>query len=71
MCNLDRLRLARDEIANYFGTTLDPASRFDVDKDYAAPGKPGYVIREDAGVRVLSTMKRGFPTTKPRKGPTR
>lgn len=32
-----------------------------MDKDYVAPGKPGYVVREEAGRRVLSVMKWGFP----------
>jgi putative SOS response-associated peptidase YedK len=44
-----------------------------VEKDYvAAPrvgqrGNPGYVVREEAGQRVLSTMRWGFPN--PRGGP--
>lgn len=71
MCNLYRMRLSREEIANYFRASDDPANRFHVEKDYAAPGKPGYVIREEAGGRVLSTMKWGFPTTKPRKRPAK
>lgn len=42
-----------------------------IEKDYAAPGKPGYVVREVDGRRRLDIMKWGFPTTKPRKRPAK
>lgn len=32
-----------------------------MEKDYVAPGKPGLVVREEAGQRVLDTMTWGFP----------
>ncbi len=50
---------------------VDARNELEVTKDYAAPGKPGYVVRMEAGHRVLSTMKWGFPTRKPRKRPAR
>lgn len=67
MCNLYRLKTSRAEYQDYFRTIDDPRNSLTVEKDYAAPGKPGYVVREEAGQRLLSTMRWGFPTTKPRK----
>jgi len=49
----------------------DAANVLGIEKDYAAPGKPGYVVRYEDGRRVLSTMRWGFPTRKPRKRPAR
>lgn len=71
MCNLYRMRLSRDEVAAYFRAGADPADQFPIEKDYAAPGKPGYVVREQGGQRILSTKKWGFPTRKPRKRPAK
>lgn len=67
MCNLYNIKPARAEYLAYFDATEDPRNEVEVEKDYAAPGKPGFVIREEQGARVLSTMKWGFPTRKPRK----
>ena len=71
MCNLYRVRSTRAEIAGYFQAGEDFRNQVEVEKDYCAPGKAGYVIREDEGQRVVSTMKWGFPTTKPRKRPAK
>jgi putative SOS response-associated peptidase YedK len=71
MCNLYNLRTSREEYNGYFQSTDDWRDELVVEKDYAAPGKPGFVIREQDGDRVLSTMKWGFPTRKPRKRPAR
>ena len=71
MCNLYRLKTAASELASLFNATADPGNELIVEKDYAAPGKPGYVVREEVGGRVLSTMKWGFPTRKPRKRPAK
>ncbi|MDR6147848.1 putative SOS response-associated peptidase YedK [Sphingomonas sp. SORGH_AS870] len=71
MCNLYRLK---SDVRDYFETltaTGDPADILSIEKDYAAPGKPGYVVRQEDGKRVLSTMKWGFPTRRPRKRPAR
>lgn len=67
ICNLYRLRASRAEYQEYFRAGDDARNQLQVEKDYAAPGKPGYVVREHDGARVLSTMKWGFPTRKPRK----
>jgi putative SOS response-associated peptidase YedK len=67
MCNLYNLRVERWEYTDRFDAIDDPRNELVVEKTYAAPGKPGYVVREENGVRVLSTMKWGFPTRKPRK----
>lgn len=71
MCNLYNLRTTREEYKGYFQSTDDWCDVLTVEKDYAAPGKPGFVVREQGGQRVLSTMKWGFPTRKPRKRPAR
>lgn len=60
MCNLYRLGSKREQISAYFDARDDQGSLF-VEKDYVAPGKPGYVVREDGGQRVLSVMQWGFP----------
>lgn len=59
------------EYLSYFKANEDFRNEIEVEKDYAAPGKPGFVVREEAGQRVLSTMKWGFPTRKPRKRPAK
>ena len=61
MCNLYKLKAARDEIGAYFRAIDDGRSLLSVDKDYVAPGKPGYVVREEDGRRLLSAMRWGFP----------
>lgn len=71
MCNLYRLRSARAEYQAYFSAEHDERDAVAVEKEYAAPGKPGYVVREDHGRRVVSTMRWGFPTRKPRKRPAK
>lgn len=71
MCNLYRLRASRAEMAAHFRAMDDLRNAHVIDKDYAAPGKPGVVIRVEGGERVLSTMRWGFPTRKPRKRPAK
>lgn len=71
MCNLYNLTVSRWEYLAYFQAREDERNELDVEKDYAAPGKPGYVVRLQDGERVLSTMRWGFPTRKPRKRPAR
>jgi putative SOS response-associated peptidase YedK len=61
MCNLYRLNAKRDEIGAYFNAQDDARSQVTVEKDYVAPGKPGYIVREDEGQRILSAMAWGFP----------
>lgn len=71
MCNLYNLTVTRWEYLAYFQARWDERNQLEVEKDYAAPGKPGYVVRLEDGERVLSTMKWGFPTRKPRKRPAK
>lgn len=61
MCNLYRLSVPPDQIDSVFQSTADPGGSVDMDKDYAAPGKPGWVIRDEAGRRLRTGMRWGFP----------
>lgn len=61
MCNLYNLKVSRQEYLDHFQATEDWRNQMMVEKDYVAPGKPGYVVREQDGGRVLSTMNWGFP----------
>lgn len=71
MCNLYRLKTDVRDYFDALAASEDTANTLSVEKDYAAPGKPGYVVRQQDGVRVVSTMRWGFPTRKPRKRPAR
>lgn len=77
MCNLYRLRVSRAEYNAYFQANddfrreVEREQLADLEKDYVAPGKPGYVVRQVDGRRQLDTMKWGFCTTKERKRPAR
>lgn len=71
MCNLYNLNPSARSYLEALDAGSDPANTLTVEKDYAAPGKPGYVVRHEGGKRVLSTMRWGFPTRKPRKRPAR
>lgn len=61
MCNLYNNKASKAEINAYFQSVDDLSSRLAVEKDYVAPGKPSYVVREDGAQRVLSVMLWGFP----------
>lgn len=61
MCNLFGMRVSRAELIAYFKANEDWRREIVVDKDYVAPGKPGYVVREEGGERVLDAMLWGFP----------
>lgn len=71
MCNLYSLKVDPRGYFDALAAAEDPANTLSVEKDYAAPGKPGFVVRQEDGQRVLSTMRWGFPTRKPRKRPAR
>jgi putative SOS response-associated peptidase YedK len=76
MCNLYRLKTSRAEYQDYFRTNDDRRREIsedliEIEKDYVAPGKPGYVVREVGGQRQLEVMKWGFCTRKERKRPAR
>ena len=71
MCNLYNLKVDTRGYFDALAAVDDAANVLAVEKDYAAPGKPGYVVRYEDGQRVLSTMRWGFPTRKPRKRPAR
>jgi len=61
MCNLYNLKVSRELFNAHFKSIDDWRNQVAVEKDYVAPGKPGYVVREEDGGRVLSTMLWGFP----------
>ncbi|NYD91000.1 SOS response-associated peptidase family protein [Sphingomonas melonis] len=67
MCNLYNLKVDPRSYFDALAAVDDAANVLGIEKDYAAPGKPGYVVRYEDGRRVLSTMRWGFPTRKPRK----
>ena len=67
MCNLYNLKVDPRGYFDALAAVDDAANVLGIEKDYAAPGKPGYVVRIEEGQRVLSTMRWGFPTRKPRK----
>ncbi|MEA1086310.1 SOS response-associated peptidase family protein [Sphingomonas sp. CD22] len=67
MCNLYNLKVDPRGYFDALAAVDDAANVLGIEKDYAAPGKPGYVVRYEDGHRVLSTMRWGFPTRKPRK----
>jgi putative SOS response-associated peptidase YedK len=71
MCNLYNLKVDPRGYFDALAAVDDAANVLAVEKDYAAPGKPGYVVRQEDGQRVLSTMRWGFPTRTPRKRPAR
>jgi putative SOS response-associated peptidase YedK len=74
MCNLYGIRVKRWELQAYFEADDDfrrEIERDEIEKDYVAPGKPGFVIREVDGQRQTELMKWGFCTRKPRKRPCR
>lgn len=61
MCNLYNIKVTRLEFNEHFQSVDDARDRLTVEKDYVAPGRPGYVVREQAGQRLLSVMLWGFP----------
>lgn len=61
MCNLYNIKTPRQSMNDLFGAIDDPHGRLLIEKEYVAPGKPGYVVREDGGQRLLSVMAWGFP----------
>lgn len=67
MCTLYNLKKSREEVAAHFRAG-DRQNR-DLDKDYVASNRPGYVVRELEGVRELEVMKWGFPPPASAKGP--
>jgi putative SOS response-associated peptidase YedK len=61
VCNLYGMRVTAKELMAHNLANEEWRRQVTVEKDYCAPGKPGYVIREEAGRRVLDTMIWGFP----------
>jgi putative SOS response-associated peptidase YedK len=59
VCNLYRLSANKAEFLDYF--KAGDAWQRGVEKDYVAPGKPGYVVRQHEGVGALDVMSWGFP----------
>lgn len=61
MCNLYNHKVTHQELIDHFQAVEDWRREVEVEKEYTAPGKPGYVVREEAGQRILSVMNWGFP----------
>ncbi len=61
MCNLYRLRASRDEIAGHFRADASAVASLELEKDYVAPGREAWVVREDAGTRVVDRQIWGWP----------
>ena len=59
MCNLYNLKVKRWEILEYYGAS--DTWREDLEKDYVAPGKPGFVAVNGADGLELTAMRWGFP----------
>jgi putative SOS response-associated peptidase YedK len=69
MCNLYNLKVTRWELAEYNAADESWRREMEVEKDYVAPGKPGYVVRLHEGRRVLDAMRWGYPNPVPGKPP--
>jgi putative SOS response-associated peptidase YedK len=67
MCTLYNIRTTRGEIASYF--EAQDAWRNDLEKDYVATDRPGWVVTESEGGRSLTVMRWGFPPPQAAKGP--
>ena len=65
MCNLYNLKVDRWELARLNEADESWQREIDVEKDYVAPGKPGYVVRMAEGRRVLDAMRWGYPNPVP------
>lgn len=61
MCNLYRLHVPSNQLADAFGAVPGAANGVVMAKDYVAPGKPGQVVRVKDQRRVLDAMLWGFP----------
>lgn len=61
VCNLYGIDVTWAEYTAHFRAADDWRSQALVDKDYAAPGKPGWVVRDAGGRRVVDGMLWGFP----------
>jgi len=69
MCNLYRLKVERWEVAQSGQADESWRRETEVEKDYVAPGGPGYVVRNESGNRVLDAMRWGFPPPPGARGP--
>jgi putative SOS response-associated peptidase YedK len=58
MCNLYTVRKSAAEVAAHFGVT---PTQFNTPEAEVLPGRPGMVVREVDGQRMLSAMTWGFP----------
>ena len=61
MCNLYNIKATRAEFNAYFSSTDDWRHELAVEKDYVSPSRPGFVVREADGTRLLGAMSWGFP----------
>lgn len=61
MCTLYNIRTTRQEIADYFKAGEDWRREVEIEKDYVASSRSGYVIRQQDGARGIDVMRWGFP----------
>jgi putative SOS response-associated peptidase YedK len=59
MCNLVTLNTSTDEVASHFKARRPKATNASTGEVY--PGGQGFIVRSDAGERVVQAMTWGFP----------
>lgn len=59
MCNLYTTKASAAEVAAYFDAKLP--LNFNVGESEVYPGRPGMVVREEGGERILESMTWGWP----------
>lgn len=67
MCNLYNLKVSRRELIEYFEANDDfrrEIEREELEKDYVAPGREAWVVRQQEGRRGIDLMNWGFPSWK-------
>lgn len=67
MCNLVSLTVKRWELVAYYQANDDFRREVELEKDYVSPTRPGLVVREQDGQRVVDEMRWGFPHWQPGK----
>jgi putative SOS response-associated peptidase YedK len=61
MCNLYNMTVKRWELANYYQANDEFRRDTEMEKDYVAPGRDGWVFHNREGQRVVDYMKWGLP----------
>lgn len=61
MCNLHGIKTTKLEFLECHQASESRQNDLIEENDYAAPGKPAYVIRQEDGQRFLSASRWGLP----------